>query len=407
MATIGEWWRAQLARRPGWMNGVMAFCAFMTFVYMPFDLFWKPVAVDEEVWFGLRLHGWAAKATEPLHWAIYAAGLYGFWRMRPWMWPWAAVYAAQVAIGMLVWPLVYVGGARGWIVGVVSFAAFAALTFALWRAKARFRPAPRALHERYPGWAVVTGASAGIGRELARQLAERGFPCVLVARREDRLRELAAELERAHGVETRVVAADLVREDGPRRVADAVADLPIGMLVNNAGFGYAGRFEKQDAARLRDMVILNCAVPTELTSLLLPRLREGRGAGRAAIVILGSVAGRQPLPLHAVYAATKAFDLFLGEALWVELQRSGIDVLVVEPGTTESEFHDVAGELPHAGQPAEAVVRGALEALGGPPQWIPRWKHWIRANLVRLAPRSWVALYARGAIEHQTPPELR
>src|SRR3954469_14889580 len=95
--------RTTLARRPWWMNLLFGFCLYMTFVYLPFDVFAKPVAHDEEVWFGVVLRGWAAKATEPLHWAIYAAGAYGFFRMRGWMWPWAALYVAQIAIGMFVW----------------------------------------------------------------------------------------------------------------------------------------------------------------------------------------------------------------------------------------------------------------------------------------------------------------
>ena len=133
-------WRTELARRPWWMNGLLAFCLFMTFVYMPFDLFWKSIATDEEVWFGLMLHGWAAKLTEPLHWAVYAAGAYGFWKMRPWMWPWAAVYSAQISIGMLVWSLRDPRG-RGWIGGAVAALVFLIPAVALWRARARFRAA--------------------------------------------------------------------------------------------------------------------------------------------------------------------------------------------------------------------------------------------------------------------------
>lgn len=121
------------------MTLLWAFCLYMTFAYMPFDLFFKPVAEDEEVWFGFVLTGWAAKATEPLHWLIYGAGAYGFWKMSRWMWPWAAVYAAQVMIAMLVWNLVDPRGA-GWIAGLVAAAIFAVPTVALWRAKARFRP---------------------------------------------------------------------------------------------------------------------------------------------------------------------------------------------------------------------------------------------------------------------------
>ncbi len=134
-------WRAELRRRPWWMNALFAFCLYMALVYVPFDLFWKSVARDEEVWFGFLLHGWAAKLTEPLHWAIYAGGAYGFWKMRPWMWPWAAVYTAQISIGMLVWNLRDARG-RGWAGGVVAAMVFLIPTVALWKARASFRATP-------------------------------------------------------------------------------------------------------------------------------------------------------------------------------------------------------------------------------------------------------------------------
>ena len=136
----GSDWRQALGQRPWWMNVLFAFCLYMTFIYVPFDFFWKSVATDEEVWFGFLLHGWAAKLTEPLHWAIYAAGAYGFWKMRSWMWPWAAVYAAQVSLGMLVWNLRDARG-RGIVGGVVAAVVFLVPTVALWNARARFQNA--------------------------------------------------------------------------------------------------------------------------------------------------------------------------------------------------------------------------------------------------------------------------
>lgn len=133
-----QWnWRSEIRRRPWWMNLLFGFCVYMTFIYLPFDMFIKPVAVDAEVWFGVALHGWAAKSTEPLHWAIYATGAFGFWKMRSWMWPWAALYVGQVAVGMLVWNL---QGARGhWVWGITAAVLFAVPTIALWRARERFR----------------------------------------------------------------------------------------------------------------------------------------------------------------------------------------------------------------------------------------------------------------------------
>jgi len=124
-------------RRPWWMNLMFYFCAYMTIIYMPFDMFLKPVHEDEEIWFGFVLHGWWAKATEPLHWLIYGLGAFGFWKMRAWMWPWAAVYAAQVAIAMLVFNLVAPDGG-GLVPGLVAGLIFCAPVVALWRVRALF-----------------------------------------------------------------------------------------------------------------------------------------------------------------------------------------------------------------------------------------------------------------------------
>ncbi|MGH0029125.1 MAG: SDR family NAD(P)-dependent oxidoreductase [Myxococcota bacterium] len=405
-----EWLRHVLSGRPGWMNALMIFSAYMAIVYVPWDFFMKPVALDEEVWFGVRLHGWAAKLTEPLHWAIYAAGAYGFLRMKEWMWPWAAIYVGQVAISMLVWPLLYVDGVGGVLFGAVAFVPFALLTRALWNARERFASPATTLRERYGEWALVTGASAGIGAEFARALARDGVSVVLVARRADRLEALAAELEKTWSVQTRSVACDLATPEGIDAVAAAVADLPLAILVNNAGFGYSGRFDKLDEERLRQMVELNCVAPTVLTRRLLPALLERArgGAARSAVVITGSVAGRQPLPLHGVYSATKAFDLLLGESLFVELREHGVDVVVLEPGSTATEFQEVAGEIAHEGEPPQDVVRVALEALGRQPSVVSGWFNWLRANLAgRLAPRPFVAYLARDVMEKQTPEEMR
>ncbi|HUI27234.1 MAG TPA: SDR family oxidoreductase [Candidatus Kryptonia bacterium] len=401
---MSQWLRERFAQRPWWMNVLMLFCAYMTFVHIPLDIFVKPVAADAEAWFGLLLRGWAAKLTEPLHWAIYAAGAYGFWRMRSWMWPWAALYAAQVAFGMFVWNVVYVGGFTGWTTGIVALVPFGGIAFALWQSQDRFGRAPRSLRERYGEWALVTGASAGLGVEFARALARDGVSCVLTARREDRLRTLATELERQYHVSTRVVPADLTDPAGVDLLLGAITDLQIDILINNAGFGYAGRFDKQDPQRLREMVQVNCVAPVVLASRLLPGMRA---RGRGAMIVSGSIAGRQPLPRHALYGATKAFDLLLGEALWAELRGTGVDVLVLEPGPTESEFRDVAGEIREVGEPAANVVALAFERLGQQPSVISGWFNWLRANSLRLGPRSIVALMAEQVVMEQTPTEMR
>ncbi len=141
--------RAELAKRSWWMNAIFAFCVFMTFVYMPYDIFVKGVEGNDEIWFGFVLTGWTAKLTEPLHWAINAAGAYGFWKMSSWMWPWAAVYCAQVAVAFFLFPLLNRPVDGEWSLpiavasGLIGGAVFAIPTVALWRARERFQPAAR------------------------------------------------------------------------------------------------------------------------------------------------------------------------------------------------------------------------------------------------------------------------
>jgi len=138
---VGEVW-ASVVRdwrvRPWWMNLFFYFCIYMTFVYMPFDMFWKPVADDEEVWFGLVVYGWWAKLTEPIHWIIYGSLAYGFLRMKSWLWPWAAIYVGQVVISMLVWNLTDPRGGGLWS-GLIAAGVFAVPMVALWRSKALFQ----------------------------------------------------------------------------------------------------------------------------------------------------------------------------------------------------------------------------------------------------------------------------
>ncbi len=122
--------------RPWWMSLLFYFCLYMTFIYMPFDLFLKPIADDEEIWFGFTLTGWWAKATEPLHWLIYGSGAYGFWRMKTWMWPWASVYVAQIVISMFVWNILNDRGDL--LMAVISSSIFSIPMIALWLSRRKF-----------------------------------------------------------------------------------------------------------------------------------------------------------------------------------------------------------------------------------------------------------------------------
>jgi len=400
-----EWLFDVFRERPAWMSATMIFCAFMAFVYMPWDLFMKPMAEDREVWFGIVFHGFWAKVFAIPHWFVYAAAVYGFRRRRPWMAFWAPAYVAQVAFGMYLWTAVQTGGFSGIFVGLFPALPFAALTYAFWNSRDYFAPKSLQLVARYGDWALVTGASSGIGASLARQIAADGMKVVLSARREDRLTSLAAELERDFEIETRVVVADLSERSGQAELLEAVSDLEIGLLVNNAGLGYAGRFDLLDGDRLRQLVSVNCEAPVVLTHALVQGMRE---RGRGGVFFTGSVAGAQPIPLHGVYSATKAFDRFLGEALWGELRASNIDVIVLEPGSTETEFQEVAGEIAHSGQSADEVARIGLAALGQQPSVISGWFNWVRANVAsRLLTRPIAVHVVHHVISQQTREELR
>lgn len=400
-----EWLYDVFRERPWWMSAAMLFCAYMAFLYVPWDLFFKPVTEDVEIWFGIPFRGvWAKIFTIP-HWFVYGAGVYGFRRRRPWMAVWAPLYVLQIAFSMYVWTAMDQGGFSGLVLGLIPAAPFVALAYGFWKNRDYFEARTLRLVSRYGDWALVTGASSGVGQELARQIAAEGMNIALTARREDRLRSLAAELEREHNIETRVIVTDLAESAEIEKLLQGVADLEIGLLVNNAGLGYTGRFDLLDRERLRKLVVVNCEAPLVLTHALVQGMRE---RGRGGVLITGSAAGRQPLPLHAVYAATKAFDSFLGEALWAELRASNIDVLVLEPGSTETEFQDVAGEIPHSGANATEVARRGLMALGEQPSVMTGWYNWVRAQVAsRLLTRPISAQVAHSVMKNQTPEELR
>jgi short-subunit dehydrogenase len=213
-----------------------------------------------------------------------------------------------------------------------------------------------------PGIALVTGASAGLGEEFARQLSARGARLVLVARRKERLDVLAAELGNA-----RAIAIDLSQPAAARRLmADLAAhDETVDLLVNNAGFGLAGQFASLDGARQREMIDLNCGVLTELAHAVLPGMIE-RGSG--GILNVASTAAFQPGPGMAVYFATKAFVLSFSEALHDEMKAKGINVSCLCPGPTSTEFRSVSGfdpkgRLAKLSADAPSVVRAGLKGL--------------------------------------------
>jgi uncharacterized protein len=253
-------------------------------------------------------------------------------------------------------------------------------------------------------WALVTGASAGIGAALARELAAGGTNLVLTARRRDRLVGLSGELNTKHGVRTLVCVADLAQPAGPREIFAFTEskNISVDLLVNNAGFGAYGEFRKVEVERLLEMVQVNVSTVVHLTHLYLPGM-IARGSGD--ILILASTAAFQPVPYITTYAATKAFDLQFAEGLAEEVRQHGVRVCALCPGSTESEFLQVAGQRHHTRRPqetAEKVARVGLRGLAaGKSSVISGFTNWLGAEGVRFAPRQMVARVAGGMFRPQ------
>ncbi len=235
---------------------------------------------------------------------------------------------------------------------------------------------------------LITGASAGLGAEFARQCARRGEPLALAARRRDRMEALAAEL----GGDIRIFEADLSKEGAAASlIAELEAEgLSVGTLINNAGFGLAGRFAERPLARLGEMIDLNVRTLTELCHLVLPAMRT---RGKGGILNVASTAAFQPGPNMAVYYASKAYVLSFTEALHHELKGSGINVSALCPGPTHSEFSDVADShsptLERMKMPAAPVVAAGLAGLDrNKAVVIPGVKNKIGANASRFLTRA-------------------
>jgi uncharacterized protein len=218
--------------------------------------------------------------------------------------------------------------------------------------------------------ALVTGASSGIGADLARQLAERGHNVVLVARRAERLEALATELRAAHGVRAEALACDLIDPDATDALPGRVAalGLEVSVLINNAGYGTSGQFSELDVAGEAEMVRLNCEAVVRLSGAYVPQLIAREGGG--AILIVASSAGMQPIPGQATYAASKAFALSFAEALHTELSHLDVAVSALCPGPVDTEFAERAGladvfeDVPSFARVSSAdCARAALDGL--------------------------------------------
>jgi short-subunit dehydrogenase len=252
--------------------------------------------------------------------------------------------------------------------------------------------------DRWRGkWAIVTGASAGIGWALAEQLAAGGANLVLTARRVERLQKLAADLSQKHGVKTEVYSADLTNPAAPEGIREFAArkQIETELLVNNAGFGAFGYIHEIPLEKLVEMVQVNCAAVVHLTRLFIPAMVERK---HGDVLIVASTASFQPVPFNSVYAATKAFDLLFAEGIAEEVRKFGVRVCALCPGPTTTEFQQVAHQPDRpmkVNETAVKVARVGLEALAAGKSWvISGAMNRLMMETERLAPRGFVARMA-------------
>lgn len=245
-------------------------------------------------------------------------------------------------------------------------------------------PRQRRLRERYGPWAVVTGASDGIGREMALRLAEAGVNVVLVARRAKLLEAQAEEMERQNPVAARTIAVDLSEPGGPEELVHRTADLDVGLLVAAAGFGTSGNFIDSPLDAELQMIDVNCRAVAALTHHFAGRFRA---RGRGGVVLLSSLVAFQGVPRAANYAATKAYVQSLAEGLHLELAPLGVDVIASAPGPIHSGFAARAGMQMGMALPARAVAQATLDALGRRSTVRPGWLSKLLEASLRLVTR--------------------
>lgn len=239
------------------------------------------------------------------------------------------------------------------------------------------------MRERYGRWALVTGASSGIGRSLARGLAARGLNVVLVSDQPAELEAVAEELRAKHGVEARACSVDLARPDMLDVVRPSTRDIEISVLVNNASFGVLGPFLSRSLADYDTLISVNVRAYIALTHEYLPAMVA---ANRGALIFVTSLNALAPIGGSAVYTATKALEVSFAGALWYELRETKVDVLIVLPGPTKTGFQKKAGTMlaPWAMEPEE-VALGALAVLGKELTFIPGEKNrWLAESAAKL-----------------------
>lgn len=250
--------------------------------------------------------------------------------------------------------------------------------------------------KRYGPWAVVTGASSGIGRAIALQLAASGLNLVLVARRQAILEELSAAITARYGIEVKVLSLDFAQEAASEQLALATLNLDVGLLIAAAGFGTSGPFLASDLGQELDMLSVNCRALMVASSQFGRRFAQ---RGRGGLVLMSSIVGFQGTPYAAHYAATKAYVQGLAEGLAVELKPLGIDVLAAAPGPTQSGFATRAKMQMGATLNPEDIAQPILDALGHRATILPGFLSKILTYALAPLPR-WARVQIMGRVMH-------
>jgi short-subunit dehydrogenase len=255
---------------------------------------------------------------------------------------------------------------------------------------------------RYGPYALVTGASEGIGQAVAEELAQAGINVLLVARREDVLHKLAQQLESQYGVLCPVIAADLSKSEDIEKMFFITDQLDIGLVVCNVGFGTAGNFLDSDLAVEMNMLHVNCAALVSMTHHM---GRQLKARGRGGIILLSSVVAMQGVPRSAHYAATKAYVQSLGEALQEEWKESGVDLLIVAPGPVATGFASRSKMQMGKTATPQVVAQESLAALGHKKVIHPGWLAKLMIFALSTAPRS-IRVKIMGAIMRDMTKKL-
>lgn len=258
-------------------------------------------------------------------------------------------------------------------------------------------------YNQYGPWALITGASSGIGKAFSVHLAAQGFNLVLVARREEVLALLADELTRVHQISVKVISGDLTSLDFVLQIESLTHSLDIGLLINNAGFALTGGFLDHRLEEQLSLLHLNCRAPLMLSHIFGKRMCQKR---RGGIIYVASASAFLPLPFWANYSASKVYGLYLTEALGFELKNKGVDVLALCPGATRTGFSIVAGTKTTGMEPAQVAHIG-LKNLGKKSMVIAGLNNRIITFILRFFPRRWLCKIGAKAVLSQIDPSKR